>query len=308
VPRFALALTLLAACGTADAEPPARPPPPAAVAGLDTVILEHVPWVKQKPDFCGEACVEMAARRLGQTYDQDDVFDETGLDPALGRGAYTPDLVHAIKRLGFAPPSIYTLVDARHPQAGLDAEFRKLHADLVRGVPSVVCMHYDDQPHTTEHFRLVVGYDAERDEVVYHEPAEDHGAYRRMTRAALEALWQLPAQAADKRVLVRIALVPGELAEPAPRAAGTPLAAELVQHVMALRERVDLAHLGLTVRVRGRFVIAGAASHAVLAYVAAHAPAAGEVDVLVFPDHASYARAADTLAAGDALFVDPAAL
>lgn len=283
-------------------------PAEAAPKPLATVVLEHVPWVKQKPDFCGEACVEMAARRLGEAYDQDDVFDETGLDPGLGRGAYTPDLVHAIKRLGFAPPSIYTLVDARDPQRGLDAELAKLHADLMRGIPSIVCMHYDDQPHTTEHFRLVVGYDAEDDEVVYHEPAEDAGAYRHMSRARLETLWPLPSADPAKRVLVRIPLVPGKLTEPAARAADAPGPAALVQHVMALRERVEAAHLGLPVHVAGRFIVAGRASKAVLAYAASHAPAAGEVDVIVFPDHASYTRAAGTLVAGDALFVDPSAL
>lgn len=220
-------LALLLFCATAYADPPAR----------TTVVLDHVPWVKQRPDFCGEACVEMAARRLGETYDQDDVFDETGLDPALGRGAYTPDLVRAVKRLGFAPPSIYALVDARHPQAGLDTEFAQVYADLARGIPSILCMHYDEQPHTTEHFRLIVGYDADTDEVVYHEPAEDDGAYRHMSRALLYRLWQLPSSDAGKRVLVRIALVPSPrgLREPAPRPAHGPTPAERVQRVMARR-------------------------------------------------------------------------
>ncbi len=299
-----VAAATLALAGLWALGAPAR----AAPKPLQTVVLEDVPWVKQKPDFCGEACVEMAARRLGEAYDQDDVFDETGLDPGLGRGAYTPDLVRAVKRLGFAPPSIYTLVDGRDPQRSLDAELAKLHADLMRGVPSIVCMHYDDQPHTTEHFRLVVGYDAEHDEIVYHEPAEEAGAYRHMSRARLEKLWQLPSADPAKRVLVRIALVPGKLAEPAARSARAPVPAALVQHVMALRERIDAAHLGLNVHVSGRFIVAGPASKAVLAYAASHAPATGEVDVIVFPDHATYARAAEALVVGDALFVDPSAL
>ena len=42
-------------------------------------------------------------------------------------------------------------------------------------------------PDTTEHFRLVLGYDAETDEVIYHEPAEADGAYRRMPRDVLPA-------------------------------------------------------------------------------------------------------------------------
>jgi hypothetical protein len=230
---------------------------------LASVVIDGVTHVKQKPDFCGEACVEMWARHEGLHYDQDDVFDETGVDPALGRGAYTPDLVRAIKRLGFAPPSIYAMADAAHPQAALDRELAKLHADLERGVPSIVCMHYDDQPHTTEHFRLVVGYDADKDEIVYQEPAEDHGGYLRMSRALFEKLWQLPSSDPGKRVLVRIPLVADKLAQPARPAGFTP--ADYVQHVMELRERLGASLGKLSVRVEQPFVVIGDAGDAALA-------------------------------------------
>src|SRR5579871_1873097 len=96
-----------AACNVASGEP------------QHAIVLDGVPHVRQRPDFCGEACVEMAGRRLGMTFDQDDVFAMTGLDPALGRGAYTPDLVRAVKALGLAPPNVYTLVDASAPAPGI---------------------------------------------------------------------------------------------------------------------------------------------------------------------------------------------
>jgi hypothetical protein len=280
-------VVLLALAGTASSEPR---------HAFETVLIEHMPVVKQRPDFCGEACVEMAARRLGKTYGQDDVFAETGLDPALGRGAYTPDLVRAIKRLGFAPPSIYTLVDARSPQRGLDAELARLHADLQRGIPSIVCMHYDDEPHTTEHFRLVVGFDGERDELVYQEPAEEAGGYRRMDRALFEKLWQLPSQDGGKRVLVRIALVPGKLADPAPPPAVS--SADLVQHVMSLRERLQTAHLDrLAVRVAAPFVIAGSARDAKdrATKLLDGATPEGIVDVFVFDSVTSFTHGVEAL-------------
>src|SRR5438309_919668 len=75
--------------------------------------------------------------------------------------------------------------------AGLRAQFAALHADLLAGVPSIVCMHYDDKPGTTEHFRLILGYDAATDEVIYHEPAVDDGSYLRMKRDLLLQLWPL---------------------------------------------------------------------------------------------------------------------
>ncbi len=42
------------------------------------------------------------------------------------------------------------------------------------------------------HFRLVTGWDAEKEELLYHEPATgENGAYRRMKYAELEVLWSL---------------------------------------------------------------------------------------------------------------------
>jgi hypothetical protein len=244
----------LTCVGSAESEP--------APSRLATVIINGVTHVKQEPDFCGEACVEMWARHLGKTYDQDAVFAATGLDPALGRGAYTPDLVHAVKALGFAPPNVYTLIDAAHPQAALDRELARLHADLEKGVASIVCMHYDDRPHTTEHFRLVIGYDADKDEIVYQEPAEDRGGYRRMTRARFEQLWPLPSSDPAKRVLVRIPLVTGKLVDPP---ADVALAA-YAQHVMALREKLDGTDLrGASIRIEPPFVVIGDAGAAKLA-------------------------------------------
>jgi hypothetical protein len=229
---------------------------------LSTVIIDGIVHVKQEPDFCGEACVEMWARHLGMTYDQDAVFAATGLQPALGRGAYTPDLVRAVNALGFAPSNVYTLIDAAHPQAGLARELDRLHADLERGVASIVCMHYSDHPHTTEHFRLMIGYDADKDELVYQEPAEDRGGYRRMTRTLFEKLWQLPSSDPAKRVLVRIPLAAGKLVDPPVDSAP----AAYAQHVMALREQLDGTDLrSASIRVEPPFVVIGDAGAAILA-------------------------------------------
>ena len=65
------------------------------------VLIEGVPHVKQKPDFCGEACAEMYLKKLGKAMDQDYVFDQAGVDPLLGRGCYTRELATALRRIGF---------------------------------------------------------------------------------------------------------------------------------------------------------------------------------------------------------------
>src|SRR4051812_48316255 len=159
--------------------------PAAPSASYAPVLLRDVPHVRQKPDFCGEACASMALSWLGRPASQDDVFALTGVDPALGRGAYTAEMRVALERLGFHAGQVWYAIDASQAAAELERHFAALHADLLRGVPSIVCMHYDEGPRTTEHFRLVVGYDPARDEVVYHEPAADGGGYRRMPRARM---------------------------------------------------------------------------------------------------------------------------
>ena len=277
---FALfaAITATGCPGTGDRSPPTPSAPPAPSGALTSVAIDDVPFVHQKPDFCGEACVEMAARRLGKTYDQDAVFAATGLDPALGRGAYTRDLKRAVEQLGFSPGDVWYAIDAKDPQPGLDAAFGALHADLVRGVPSIVCMHYDDRPDTTEHFRLVLGYDADRDEVVYHEPALPDGAYRRMTRAKFHELWPLHYDA-SKWTIIRLPLdAAAPLVDPPVASAKTPnrpgtgteapaspsqaadgfTPADYAQHVLALREDLAAKGLdGLSIRIEEPFVVVG---------------------------------------------------
>ena len=199
------------------------------------VLIRGVPHVHQKPDFCGEACLAMYLNRLGKSVDQDWVFDQTGVDPRLGRGAYTAELVRAARRIGFDTGDVWYKVPAANAAAGLDAQFRALHADLGRGIPSIVCTRYDDRRGSSEHFRLVLGYDARRDEVVYHEPAVAAGAYQRMKRAELLKLWPLHYER-DTFTVIRIRLEQGDLAvRPTPGGFGP---AAFAQHMMELRKKL----------------------------------------------------------------------
>ncbi|MDP6466705.1 MAG: C39 family peptidase, partial [Pirellulaceae bacterium] len=184
----------------------------AAEPAYQSVLIEDVPHVRQKPDFCGEACAEMYLLKLGKRLDQDFVFDQAGLDPTLGRGCYTRELAVALRRIGFQTGNTWYGVSTADADRQMERLFRDLHADLVAGVPSILCMHYDDQPNTTEHFRLLLGYDAKTDEVIYHEPAIARGAYRRMKRAVLLDLWPLKYNARQWTV-VRFRLEPGRIVD-----------------------------------------------------------------------------------------------
>lgn len=220
---------------------------PAAASPYRDALIEGVPHVQQKPDFCGEACAEMALRKLGRPVDQDAVFAWTEVDPAHGRGAYTRELAHALLRLGFRTGPVWSEVAANATDA-IEGEWRALHADLVRGIPSIICTRYDESKDASEHFRLILGYDAARDEVIYHEPAEARGAYRRMARRRFLALWPLTYRA-DRWTVIRMRLDPGTLATPPPSRD-----AAYAQHVRALKERLPE---GFTLVIERPFVVVG---------------------------------------------------
>ncbi len=207
-----------------------------ADTAYQSVLIADVPHVTQKPDFCGEACAEMFLRKLGKPLDQDFVFDQAGLDPLLGRGCYTRELAVALRRIGFQTGNAWYSVSPADAERQMEGLFRDLHTDLVAGIPSILCMHYDDQPNTTEHFRLFLGYDAKTDEAIYHEPAVPGGGYRRMKRKQLLELWPLKYDARQWTV-VRFRLQPGRLVEGATARALTD--ADYAQHVMSLKTQLQ---------------------------------------------------------------------
>ena len=229
------------------------PPSAAAPPTYKDVLIKDVPHVRQKPDFCGEACAEMYLRKLGHAVTQDLVFDASGLDPVLGRGCYTAELNTALRKLGFRTGDVWYRLDSGHSAAQLEDQWKALHADLLRGVPSIVCMHYSDRPDPTEHFRLVLGYRAEGDEVIFHEPAEDGGAYRKMPRSQFLKLWPLT-QGQNKSVAIRLRLEPGKIVAPAPSRGFTQ--ADYAQHIMELKKKLPPRD-GFTIVVQAPFVVVG---------------------------------------------------
>jgi hypothetical protein len=216
-----------------------------------TVLIEGVPHVLQKPDFCGEADVEMYSRYLGKPITQDQVFAISGMDPARGMGVTTSELARALERLGFAPGPVWYPVAPPTAERELGEIWRGLLRDLEAKIPSIICMNTGG-PSSSEHFRLVLGYDADRDEVIYHEPAEEGGAYRRMARARLFELW--PLKYAERQwTVVRLRLEAGKLVDPpSPSRGFSP--SEMVQHVMGLRRHLPA---GFTVVVEPPFVVVG---------------------------------------------------
>jgi hypothetical protein len=287
-----------AAPPAAKAAPPAKAAAPPAPSYQDALIKD-VPHVRQKPDFCGEACAEMYLARLGRKWTQDDVFNAAGLDPMLARGCHTQELAAALRRIGFRVGDASYAVAAAKAAGEMEAQWAALHADLRRGIPSIVCTHYDDKPATTEHFRLVLGYDRKADEVIYHEPAEDDGAYRRMKRDAFLKLWPLKY---DPKLwtVIRMRLEPGDLRNAVRQAGFTP--ADFAQHIMALKKKVPAGFsLAMappfvvvgdeppqTVRIRAQGTVAWAVQRLKADYFAKDPPEI--ISVWLFKDQESYER------------------
>ncbi len=215
------------------------------------VLIADVPHVRQKPDFCGEACAEMWLAKLGKKWSQDQIFNASGVDPALARGCYTRELSTALKHIGLAPGDVWHRIAADKSAEQIEAQWKAIHADLVAGVPSIVCMHYDDRPDASEHFRLVLGYDPKGDEVIYHEPAVADGKYARMKRSLFQKLW--PLKVDDRSAtLIRLRLAADKIGKPPAGSGFTP--ADFAQHVMTLRKTLPA---GFTMVVQPPFVVVG---------------------------------------------------
>ena len=225
-------------------------------ADNSSVLIRDVPHVRQKPDFCGEACVASWLQKLGSSADQDAVFDRSGLEPTKARGCYSRELLAALQNIGFQTgPSWYrikVLPQQGHYSQQVDQVWQAMLGDLHQGVPSIICMRTKEGAGATEHFRLILGYDANKDEMIYHEPADDNGAYHRMAREKFISLWPLKYDPKEWTI-IRFALK----SDGVPRLASsfTPTAADYAQHIMNLKAR--LPHDGFTIVLQEPFVVIG---------------------------------------------------
>jgi hypothetical protein len=210
--------------------------PVPATKHWSTVQLKKIPHIKQKPDFCGEACVAMALQGVGLVINQDDVFNVSKMNPERGMGVTTQELKVALENLGVQPGKVWYKVEAKQAGEQLNSLFDEIVTDLKDGTPSIVCTHFDESPDTTEHFRLIIGYDATKDEIIYHDPALDKGSELHMTRERFFHLWPLPYQPQSWTV-IRFRLKHGELNVPKKPVGTAP--ADWAQHILGLKKRVS---------------------------------------------------------------------
>jgi hypothetical protein len=99
--------------------------------------------------------------------------------------------------------------------------------------------------------RLVVGYRAASDEVVYLDPADASGAYRRMKRGTYLSLWPLKYEQA-KWLIVRFRMEPADITEP-PTTIGIS-DADYAQHILLLKKTLPD---GFSLFIERPFVVVG---------------------------------------------------
>ena len=225
-------------------------------SGEKLIHIKDVPHVKQKPDFCGEACAEMVLKKLGKSISQDQVFNASGVDPLLGRGCYSRDLQTALRKIGFSTGNVFYQVRVSRAADEMAQQFDAMVSDLKAGITSIVCMRYNSDPVTTEHMRLVVGYDGPKDQVIYHEPAEAGGASKKMSRKEFLLLWPLKYDR-KKWTVIRFRMKPAPIA--AIPASKTFTAADYAQHIMKLKKKIP-AGKGFNIAIQPPFVVIGDAS------------------------------------------------
>ncbi|MEK6249084.1 MAG: C39 family peptidase, partial [Planctomycetales bacterium] len=205
-------------------------------SSLDRILIEGVPHIRQRPDFCGEACAAMALQKLGFRYDQDDVFDHSGLAPSDARGCYTSELRSALAKIGFDTGQSWYSIKVDQAAKELQKQWQAIVTDLQAGIPTIICTRYDEQPDTTEHFRLILGYDSKTDEVIYHEPAKRKGAYLKMPRTTMLSLWPLKYRD-DTWTVVRLPLTPQDI-QPRDARSSQFTKADYTQHMMRLKKKI----------------------------------------------------------------------
>ncbi|MDE0838256.1 MAG: hypothetical protein OSB41_04310 [Kiritimatiellae bacterium] len=151
-------------------------------------VLTNVAHTVFPVGFSGEGCVEMHLRSLGSAYRAADVFRESGLDPALGRGVDVEKLAKALPRLGYSLPDSVLRVGRRKLGAFLAQQWAKMDADLAAGTPWLVRLAPDVENHVLG-FVVVVGLDTNQQAVVYHDPIRADGAFQSISVADFEKRW-----------------------------------------------------------------------------------------------------------------------
>lgn len=215
-----------------------------------SVFLRGVPRIRQKPEFGGEACMAMALRLHGRKADQDFVFNQSGVRAESGRGCNADELAAAARRIGFDTGRFRFRVSSAADEREVQEQFEALYRDLAAGFSTVVRLRANDSERSPDAFYLVVGFDADADEIVTIDPTT--GRERRWSHGDFLSRWPTRSGTGPWSI-IRIRLKPTSgLKGGSGSKRGE---ADYAQHVIRLQKR--LPSTDFTVVVQKPFVVVG---------------------------------------------------
>ncbi|HIE09824.1 MAG TPA: hypothetical protein EYP65_08255 [Armatimonadetes bacterium] len=140
-------------------------------------FVEGVPYIPQThPNTCGASALAMALRWAGIDISEGDIVKT----------------YPKIKRTGFYIPWLWEFSG----RLGLKTEHGQGHERIVKwwlckGRP-VIVFQFSDLKRRRPHFRVVIGYDEEKEHFIVHDPAPQLGPNYAIPYALFERLWKLP--------------------------------------------------------------------------------------------------------------------
>lgn len=140
-------------------------------------IIEKVPFVKQKPYYCGPASAEMVLRYHGITkFDQDDIAQ---CDRENRKGTHWKKLVDFLnwngRKDGIVAKAMY-------------GDINLLKKYIASGHPLLV-RQWKNVNKKSKHYRVVIGYDEQNQKVIYHDP--NRRAHMKMNYKKFNDLWDI---------------------------------------------------------------------------------------------------------------------
>ena len=116
-------------------------------------VIENVPFVKQKDEFCGPAAMESVMRFYGQDISQEEIAEHV-YTPKLG-GALISDMENFAREMGYTTETKNGDIDA-------------LISVIDQGIPVIVIVDLGRWVLSVPHYYVVYGYDKSKGVFILH--------------------------------------------------------------------------------------------------------------------------------------------
>jgi ABC-type bacteriocin/lantibiotic exporter with double-glycine peptidase domain len=116
-------------------------------------VIENVPFVKQKDEFCGPAAMESVMRFYGQDINQEEIAEHV-YTPKLG-GALISDMENFARDIGY-------MAETRN------GDINALISVIDQGIPAIVIVDLGKWVLSVPHYYVIYGYDRSKGVFILH--------------------------------------------------------------------------------------------------------------------------------------------